>query len=201
MIEPLDIKKGARLKRRDNFLQCHTHIHTSTHTHTLTHTVRRGFLHVFDTVGSGCTMRDLLTPLHPCNTHQMAQNGGPVGLPCSPELLLLLLLFSFFRKRWDAFQRSTHHRLSRLPNTQHSLTNSPLSLLHDTHPYTLSLSHTHTHTYTHTHTHAEVKPPPCTSSSSTWVWGRKWEGRKRRPGGERGVCFCWVLVPLNIRYR
>ena len=154
MIEQLNIKKGARLKRRDNFLQCHTHIHTSTHTHTHTHThtVRRGFLHVFDTVGSGCTMRDLLTPLHPCNTHQMAQNGGPVGLPCSPELLLLLLLFSFFRKRWDAFQRSTHHRLSRLPNTQHSLTNSPLRLLHDTHPYTLSLSHTHTHIHTHTHT-------------------------------------------------
>lgn len=52
-----------------------------------THMLHTGFPHVFDTVGSGCNMKDLLTPLHPCKTYQMAQNGGPFWLPCSPGFL------------------------------------------------------------------------------------------------------------------
>lgn len=50
---------------------------------THTHKLQRGFLHVFDTVGLGCNMKDRLTPLQPCKTYQMAQNGGPFWLPCS----------------------------------------------------------------------------------------------------------------------
>lgn len=67
---------------------------------THTHKLQRGFLHVFDTVGLGCNMKDRLTPLQPCKTYQMAQNGGPFWLPCS--------VGGFFYRR-DAFQRSTHH--------------------------------------------------------------------------------------------
>lgn len=68
---------------------------------THTHKLQRGFLHVFDTVGLGCNMKDLLTPLRPCKTYQMAQNGGPFWLPYS--------VGCFFFYRRDAFQRSTHH--------------------------------------------------------------------------------------------
>lgn len=130
-----------------------------------THMLHTGFPHVFDTVGSGCNMKDLLTPLHPCKTYQMAQNGGPFWLPCSPGFLGEML--------------SKGQPIIILSNTLHSFV------------ITFQFQ-----SYIHTHTHAEVKPPPCTSSFSTWVWGRKWEGKKRRPQGERGVCLCWVLVPM-----
>jgi len=29
------------------------------------------------------------------------------------------------------------------------------------------------------------------------VWGRRREARERKHEGERGVRFCWVLVPTN----
>ena len=199
MIEPLNIKKGARLKRRDNFLQCHTHIHTQAHTLTHTHTqcgeASSTCLTQLAQVAPWETFSPHSTPVTLTRWHKMEDLLGFHVL----QSCCFFFFYFLFLEKGETLSRGQPIIVclgSQTPST-HSRTLLSVSYMTHTHTHSLSLSHTHTHT----HTHAEVKPPPCTSSSSTWVWGRKWEGRKRRPGGERGVCFCWVLVPLNIRYR
>lgn len=93
-------RKHAWLNVRVKYLELPTHPQSfSTHTghssaqHTYskyTQTLSEaygGFLHVFDTLGSGFTTTDLLTLTHwPSETYQMAQNGELFGLPCSAGL-------------------------------------------------------------------------------------------------------------------
>lgn len=142
---------------------------SSTHTHTY---CREGFSTCLAQGGSGCTMRDLLTPLHPCKTYQMAQNGGPFWLPCSPDF-----------------------QVRRFPKVNPSSFSLPCSLTPCTHWWSL-LNISPTPTYTHIH--AEVKSPP---PAARGLGGESGRDRKRRHEGWERCLFLLGPCAYKLEYR